>query len=686
MKTTPRLSVIIPVFNEEKTIGTILKKVLKRDEVLEIIVVDDGSGDDTLKIVSKLKSSEIRVFRHERNLGKGAAIISGLKWAKGEYAIIQDADLEYDPNDYPKLLVPLVSKRADFVIGTRWQSRHGYWYTLFANWLITRLTNFLFGVNFGDAYSGFKIGKRQVWESFNLSSSGFEVEAEIVARLALFRARVEQVPIAYKPRLYSEGKKIRASDAFRGVMKLIQIKFSSFKRGHFSPTLKFVTLFFSLLSISFYFLLTRQIVLPDKLVAVQYHFLDSVNTYLQTGIPLAAPDVDRIDSENADLNLKYDLGDKSYVPLEEVVGGEEQGYAAILSIVAKVQGLHQITYEFFIKFSYILLIILGVLTGTLLFLSFRSVFLSTIFYIFYLFVVRTYEGEVYHHWLLGAYVPFYISFIAFFLTRKKKFKPIFWTLYFLIAGIAEIIRTGDGMVGIVLLLITWIIVLAQSKFKIRVKNFFSKAIFVLVLVAVYTLPGLILSGVRTWRDNKYFDGLHSNLPPHHLLWHHAFIGLGFSRNPYGIKFDENAHYRFLKQVAPSFRLYSYDEDKFLRNLYIDYFFDSPTFWFKNFWQKILVLHRLPEIWLGQKVFGLINYSLYFCLMLIFLLSRGSEVKRTVFWLLLASLFLTSLPALLVVPRFYYLKGYIGAYFMTFLYFGILLWEKTKVYTARRFPR
>lgn len=673
--TTPRLSVIIPAFNEEKTIGTVLKKVLKRDEVLEVIAVDDGSTDNTFRIVSKLKSARIRVFRHKKNLGKGAAIITGLKWARGEYVIIQDADLEYDPDDYPKLLAPIVSKKADFVIGTRWQNKYGYWYTLFANWLMTQLTESLFGVNFGDAYSGYKIGKRQVWQSLNLSSSGFEVEAEIVARLALIGARVVQVPINYKPRLYSEGKKIRASDAFRGIIKLMQIKFSSFKRSHFFRTPKFVILFFSLLFISYYFLLTRQMILPDKSVAVQYHWLDSVNTYLKTGKLLIVEDIDRVDDTNADKNLVYISNNVRYVPLEEVAGGDDQGYAAFLSLVAKVQRLHQITYELFIKFNYFLLIILGVLTSTLLFLSFRSVFLSTVFYIFYLYVVRTYEGYVYHHWLLGAYVPFYVSFIVFFLMRKRKFKPIFWTLYLLIAGLAEVIRTGDGMVGIALFSAVWIIVLAHNKFRIRVKNFLGKAIFVLVLVVVYTLPILTLSGVRTWRDNKYFDGRHSNLPARHLLWHHAFIGLGFTSNPYGIKFDENAHAKFLKQIAPSVRLYSVEEDKLLRNLYVDYVLNSPAFWFKNLWQKILVLHRLPEIWLGNKIFGLLNYSLYICLALIFLVSKRDRTKISIFWLLLAALFITSLPALFVVPRFYYLKGYIAAYFMTFFYLFILVWRK-----------
>lgn len=671
----PQLSVIIPVFNEEKTILKILNKVLIRKEVLEVIIVDDGSLDKSFELIKYLRNTKIILLHHERNKGKGAAVITGLKRARGEYVIVQDADLEYDPTDYRRLLEPLIKNRSDFVIGNRWRSRRGYWFTQIGNWLISKFTNLLFGTNYKDAYSGYKIGTKNVWEDLKLEAAGFEIEAEIVAKLAVLKKRVSEIHIKYEPRTYTQGKKINLIDMIKGIMKLLEIRL---KTLNFTSGLKFFVLFLILCLASVYFIYNLRIVVPGGSIAVQTHWLDSVNTYLQTDVPLAAPDVDRVDPENADFNLKYVLGDKSYVPLEEVAGGDDQGYAAILSVVAKFLGYDQITYELFIKFNYFLLIVLGVSTSVLLFLSFRSLFLSTIFYIFYLFVIKTYAGEVYHHWLLGAYVPFYISFIIFFLLSGKKFKPFFWTLYFLIAGLAEIIRTGDGIVGAALVLITWTIVLAQSKFKIRVKNFLGKAVFVMVLVAIYILPSAILSGVRAWRDNKYFAGLHSNLPPRHLLWHHAFIGLGFTPNPYGIKFDENAHYRFLKQAAPSIRLYSHDEDGFVRDLYIDYFFDSPTFWFKNFWQKILVLHRLPEIWLGQSLFGLINYSLYVCLTLIFLLSRGNEVKRTIFWLLLAALFMTSLPALVVVPRYYYLKGYITAYFMTFFYFFVLVWIKITV--------
>ena len=221
------LSVIIPILNEEKTIGEVLKRVLTRPEVAEVIVVDDGSSDKSFEITKKLDNSKIKILSHKINRGKGAAVITGLNSARSDYIVIQDGDLEYNPRDYPKLLEPLKSDRADFVIGTRWKSRHGYWYTLLANLIMTKLVNFLFRANFEDAYSGYKIGKKSVWEGLKLNSSGFEIEAEIVARLALIKARVVNVTISYKPRTYTEGKKIKLIDAVKGIVKLIQIRFTS---------------------------------------------------------------------------------------------------------------------------------------------------------------------------------------------------------------------------------------------------------------------------------------------------------------------------------------------------------------------------------------------------------------------------------------------------------------------------
>ena len=222
---------IIPFYNEEKTLPRVLKKVLKQG-VLEIIAVDDGSEDKSVDILENFLSSNpnlklrVKIVRHKVNLGKGATILSGLKKSKGQYVLIQDADLEYNPGDYRKLLEPIIKGDAQFVIGNRWQAKkRGYLLAQLGNRYMNLLTNLLFGCNLGDSYSGYKIGPTSVWKKLSLESPGFEIEAEITAKLAGEGYKILEVPIDYRPRTFSEGKKINWKDVIKGTATLLRIRF-----------------------------------------------------------------------------------------------------------------------------------------------------------------------------------------------------------------------------------------------------------------------------------------------------------------------------------------------------------------------------------------------------------------------------------------------------------------------------
>lgn len=220
------LTVIIPFYNEEKTLPQIVRKVLSRPEVKEIVLVNDGSKDNSLEKILHLRniSSKIRIYSHKKNQGKGAAMITGLNYAKGDYIIFQDADLETFPSDYPKLLKPLKSGFADFVIGTRWANHNGYFLAQTGNKLLTYVINILFFAKYQDSYCGYKMAKTRFIQNLNLNSKGFEIEAEIVCKVALNKAKIDQVDIRYNPRTYKEGKKINYKDIFKGILKILEIR------------------------------------------------------------------------------------------------------------------------------------------------------------------------------------------------------------------------------------------------------------------------------------------------------------------------------------------------------------------------------------------------------------------------------------------------------------------------------
>lgn len=230
--TKANLSVLIPVFNEEKTLAKVLAKVLKRNEVYQVIVVDDGSKDQSmneLKLFLKINPNwqkKVITIKHKKNRGKGAAIISGIRKAKGQYLIIQDADFEYFPSDYPKLLKPLKNKEADFVLGNRWgNEKQGYLLAQMGNRYMNILINVLFGGNLSDSYVCYKVGPLKLWRDLKLKSNGFEIEAEITTKIIRSGYRIREVPIKYLPRTFGDGKKINWQDVIKGTFTLLRFYF-----------------------------------------------------------------------------------------------------------------------------------------------------------------------------------------------------------------------------------------------------------------------------------------------------------------------------------------------------------------------------------------------------------------------------------------------------------------------------
>lgn len=224
-----KLSVIVPTFNESGTILQTLEKVLSQKKVYEIIVVDDGSKDDTPRLLKKFKQPKIILITHIKNLGKGAAIRSGIKAVKGDYLIIQDGDLEYDPGQFG-ILIKYASPET-VVYGSRLmvgnQNKYAYFYTLLGNLLVTKTFNLLYGQKLTDSYTCYKLLSVKVAKKLNLRSNGFEVEAEITAKLAKMGIKIIEVPIKYNPRSYKEGKKIKTKDALKGFFTYFKIRLTS---------------------------------------------------------------------------------------------------------------------------------------------------------------------------------------------------------------------------------------------------------------------------------------------------------------------------------------------------------------------------------------------------------------------------------------------------------------------------
>jgi glycosyltransferase involved in cell wall biosynthesis len=224
-----KLSVIIPVYNEFESIRTILQRVQDSKLAHEIIVVDDGSKDGTRDILKQLDGKRrVRVILHEKNQGKGAAVRTGMSAAKGDVLLIQDADLEYDPRDYPDLLQPIQEGLADVVYGSRFLGKAHrvtmFWHMV-ANKSLTLMTNILYDTILTDMETGYKVFRREVIEGMTIRSNSFNFEPEFTAKILKRKRRIFEVPIRFNPRDYSEGKKIKLHDAFEAVWTLIKYRF-----------------------------------------------------------------------------------------------------------------------------------------------------------------------------------------------------------------------------------------------------------------------------------------------------------------------------------------------------------------------------------------------------------------------------------------------------------------------------
>src|SRR5215216_3533029 len=223
------LSVVIPVYNEVDNIGEILKRVQAQKLANEIIVVDDGSTDGTRTKLGTLDGKKkVRVILHEHNKGKGAAVVTGMQAAKGEILLIQDADLEYDPRDYPELLKPILEGIADVVYGSRFLGgprRVAMFWHMIANRLLTSMTNILYDTILTDMETGYKVFRRDVIDGMKIRARRFDFEPEFTAKVLKRQYRIFEVPITFNPRDYSQGKKIKLKDAFSAVWTLLKYRF-----------------------------------------------------------------------------------------------------------------------------------------------------------------------------------------------------------------------------------------------------------------------------------------------------------------------------------------------------------------------------------------------------------------------------------------------------------------------------
>ena len=222
------LAVIMPAYNEAKSIDSIFEMVLKQPEVVELIVVDDCSSDNTLEKLNEwaVRDSRIKVLHHLKNMGKGAALQTGIQAATAQIVIIQDADLEYDPADYPKVLSPILSEKADVVFGSRFigsEEHHvlHFWHSV-GNRFLTLLSNMFSNLNLTDMETCYKAFRREVIQSIRIEENRFGFEPEITAKVAAMGVKVYEVAISYNGRTYAEGKKIGWKDGFSAIRCILK--------------------------------------------------------------------------------------------------------------------------------------------------------------------------------------------------------------------------------------------------------------------------------------------------------------------------------------------------------------------------------------------------------------------------------------------------------------------------------
>jgi glycosyltransferase involved in cell wall biosynthesis len=227
----PCLSVIVPVFNEAATIARILRQVLAQRPVLEVVVVDDGSGDRTWEELQRVARDDrrLKLLRHERNQGKGAALRTGLANVSAPIVLVQDADLEYDPAEYYLLLKPILANQADVVFGSRFLGFGAhrvlyYWHSV-GNKFLTMLSNMATNLNLTDMETCYKVFRRELLQQITVQEDRFGFEPEITAKVSKLRVRIYEVPISYHGRTYAEGKKIGWRDGVRALWCIFKYNF-----------------------------------------------------------------------------------------------------------------------------------------------------------------------------------------------------------------------------------------------------------------------------------------------------------------------------------------------------------------------------------------------------------------------------------------------------------------------------
>jgi dolichol-phosphate hexosyltransferase len=233
MSTSPDgvLSVMMPIYNEERTLETILHHVLDRPEVGEVVAIDDGSKDRSWEILNDVaaRDQRVRPFRQPKNMGKGAALRRAISQLEQPFAVVQDADLEYDPRDYPALIEPLLEGRADVVYGVRGfggQTAYSFWFVI-GNKGVTLASNILFDSYISDMETGYKVLRSELWKRLHLRGNRFDIEPDITARILRLGYRIHEVPIRYYARSREEGKKLTWTDGLHAVGTLIRLRMAS---------------------------------------------------------------------------------------------------------------------------------------------------------------------------------------------------------------------------------------------------------------------------------------------------------------------------------------------------------------------------------------------------------------------------------------------------------------------------
>lgn len=414
--------------------------------------------------------------------------------------------------------------------------------------------------------------------------------------------------------------------------------------------------------ITLQFIFTRKIKtnwLPSEIYIIRFHWVDSVNFYLKSGKILMYPPDQR---------------------LEDVALAEDQGYPLMLSYLSKIVGLKNVSFATFIKFNYIYFILLGIISSILISLSFNSLFLAIVFYYLYL-KSGIYYGGVDHQWMLGAYIPFYLSFLILSVSKRKSFRPVLFGFYFFLTGVVNTIREGNGVVGILLFISLLVIIIIQKGLRKHLDNLPKKIILTVFFIFMYLIPQIVLTSIRNYRNKIYFNGASSVKITHHGLWHNAFMGLGFVPNKYNIRWDDANNLRFVKQVNPKADYVTDEYYQILKQLYFKYSLESPDLWFKNLFAKLREIHNLQGkfyVYNNLILTRIKNYLLYFSLIIMFISTKNNKTLRKIYWLNLAGLIISSIPALIAIPMMTYLHGLRASYFMTFFFTGAILYSKTFV--------